>query len=183
MIIDMIKINTLEIAGLGSVLQALRLPFGKECRSHGEFNIEVNERDRFITHSFTYINEKDLHLLSTLIKRGDEHAKAIRGLMVYAEIEAPIWFYREIETYRIGRERLSSESTMHMDCKGLSGEELEKAKDEIPMGKIQKTVDVFSYQTLRRIYHQRKNHRLPMWHDFCKWIESLPYANEFIIGG
>ena len=177
-----LKINTIEIAGLGSVLQALRLPFGKECRSHSEFNIEVNDQDRFITHSFTYINEKDLHLLSALIKRGDEHAKAIRGLMVYAEIEAPIWFYRELETYRIGRERLSSESTMHIDCKGLSGEELEKAKDEIPMGKIQKTVDMFSYQCLRRIYHQRKNHRLPMWHDFCDWIKALPFANTFITG-
>ena len=176
----MIKINTIEIAGLGSVLKALRLPFGKECRSHGEFSVEVKDNERFKTTSFTYINEKDLHLLSTLIKRGDEHAKAIRGLVVYAQIEAPVWFYREIETYRIGRERLSSESTMHIDCKGLSGEDLEKAKDEIPMGKIQKTVDMFSYQCLRRIYFQRRNHRLPMWHDFCRWIESLPYSQQLI---
>lgn len=177
----MIKIKTLEIAGLGSVLQALRLPFGKECRSHSEFSIELNDNERFKTSSFTYVNEKDLHLLSTLIKRGDEHAKAIRGLIVYAEIEAPVWFYREIETYRIGRERLSSESTMHIDCKGLSGEELEKAKDEIPMGKIQKTVDMFSYQSLRRIYFQRRSHRLPMWHDFCRWIETLPYSQLITI--
>lgn len=177
----MIKIKTLEIAGLGSVLQALRLPFGKECRSHSEFCIELNDNERFKTSSFTYVNEKDLHLLSTLIKRGDEHAKVIRGLIVYAEIEAPVWFYREIETYRIGRERLSSESTMHIDCKGLSGEELEKAKDEIPMGKIQKTVDMFSYQALRRIYFQRRNHRLPMWHDFCRWIETLPYSQLITI--
>lgn len=177
----MIKIKTLEIAGLGSVLQALRLPFGKECRSHSEFSIELNDNERFKTSSFTYVNEKDLHLLSTLIKRGDEHAKSIRGLIVYAEIEAPVWFYREIETYRIGRERLSSESTMHIDCKGLSGEELEKTKDEIPMGKIQKTVDMFSYQALRRIYFQRRNHRLPMWHDFCRWIETLPYSKLITI--
>lgn len=177
----MIKIKTLEIAGLGSVLQALRLPFGKECRSHSEFSIELNDNERFKTSSFTYVNEKDLHLLSTLIKRGDEHAKTIRGLIVYAEIEAPVWFYREIETYRIGRERLSSESTMHIDCKGLNGEELEKAKDEIPMGKIQKTVDMFSYQALRRIYFQRRNHRLPMWHDFCRWIETLPYSQLITI--
>jgi len=177
----MIKIKTLEIAGLSSVLHALRLPFGKGCRSYSELKYEF-DGDYLNTSSYTYINEKDLHLLSTLIKRGDEHAKAIRGLMVYAEIDAPIWFYRELETYRIGRERLSSESTMHIDCKGLSGEELEEAKDNIPMGKVQKTVDVFSYQTLRRIYHQRKNHRLPMWHDFCDWVASLPYAELFITG-
>lgn len=179
----MIKIKTLEISGLGSTLQALRLPFGKECRSHSVFNIEVHDKDRFKTTSFTYINEKDLKLLSTLIKRGDEHAKCVRGMIVYVEIEAPIWFYRELETYRLGRERLSSESTMHIDCKGLSGEELEKAKDAIPSGKIQKTVDYYSYQTLRRIWKQRHNHRLPMWHDFCQWIEKLPFANELILVG
>ena len=177
----MIKINTIEIAGLGSVLQALRLPFGKECRSHGSFHIETFEKDLFITHAHNVINDKDMHLLSTLVKRGDEHAKCIRGLIVYAEIEAPIWFYRELETYRAGRERLSSESTMHIDCKGLSGDELEKAKDEIPSGKVQKTIDMYSYQTLRRIYFQRRNHRLPMWHDFCRWIEGLPYAKELIL--
>lgn len=177
----MIKINTIEIAGLGSVLKALRLPFGKECRSVGCFTVETFEKDLFITHAHSVINEKDMHLLSTLVKRGDEHAKCIRGLIVYAEIEAPIWFYRELETYRAGRERLSSESTMHIDCKGLSGEELEKAKDEIPSGKVQKTIDMYSYQTLRRIYFQRRNHRLPMWHDFCRWIEGLPYAKELLL--
>lgn len=182
----MIKINTIEIAGLSSVLQALRLPFGKECRSDVDWRVSINEDYQppmFQSESNCFIDERDLKLLSTLIKRGDEHSKCIRGLIVYAEIEAPIWFYRELETYRIGRERLSSESTMHIDCKGLSGEALEKAKDEIPMGKVQKTIDWFTYQTLRRIWIQRHNHRLPMWHDFCKWIESLPFANELILIG
>jgi hypothetical protein len=174
------KIETLEIAGIASVLRALRLPFGKDCRSDATSTFE-EIRETLLSSSCARIHEKDMKLMSTLVKRGDEHAKALRGIVVYAEISAPIWFYRELETYRIGRERLSSESTMHIECKGLSGEELEKAKDAIPMGHIQKTVDMFSYQCLRRIYFQRRNHRLPMWHDFCKWIESLPYAHELII--
>ena len=94
-----------------------------------------------------------------------------------------MWVYRELETYRIGRERLGCESTMHCECKGLSGEELEEAKDAIPMGHIQKTCDMVSYQTLRRIYVQRRNHRLPMWKAFCKWIESLPFAEQLILAG
>ena len=182
-----LKVNTLEIAGMASVLQALRLPFGKECRSSCTFKGDVNDTDftstLFHTESQCFINDKDLKLLSTLVKRGEEHSKSIRGLIVYAEIEAPIWFYRELETYRVGRERLSSESTIHIDCKGLSGEELEKAKNEIPMGKVQKTIDMFSYQTLRRIWIQRHNHRLPMWHTFCEWIESLPFADSLILIG
>lgn len=175
------KIETLEIAGFASVLRALRLPFGKDCRSEVVCDCQIPKGNVIQTASYSNIDEKDSKLMSTLVKRGDEHAKALRGIVVYAEISAPIWFYRELETYRVGRERLSSESTMHIECKGLSGEELEKAKDAIPMGHIQKTVDMFSYQCLRRIYFQRRNHRLPMWHDFCAWIESLPYAHELII--
>lgn len=37
-----------------------------------------------------------------------------------------------------------------------------------------------NYQVLRNIYHARKNHKLDEWHDFCAWIESLPYAEELI---
>lgn len=185
----MIRIKTLEIAGFAGALKALRLPFGKEMRSKATTTHNMKGQ-MAVTESawlpFNYgtdilIHPDDLKLMKCLILNGDEHAKVMRGIMVWAEIEAPIWFYREIETYKIGRERLSSESTMHIECRGLKGEELEKAKDEIPMGHIQKTVDVFSYQTLRRIYFQRRKHRLPMWHDFCHWIESLPYANELII--
>lgn len=181
------KIETFEIAGFASALKALRLPFGLECRSEIEVEVKASTKEmnkRWITtFSDSVIDERDLHLLSTLVKRGEEHSKVIRGIVVYAQIDAPIWFYRELETYRIGRERLSSESTMHIDCKGLGGEELEKAKDNIPMGHIQRTIDMYSYQTLRRIYIQRRNHRLPIWREFCQWIESLPFANELILVG
>ena len=33
-----------------------------------------------------------------------------------------------------------------------------------------------NYQVLQNIYHSRKHHRLSEWHDFCTWIESLPYS-------
>lgn len=37
-----------------------------------------------------------------------------------------------------------------------------------------------NYRCLRNIYIQRRNHRLPEWRAFCKWIETLPYAKEFL---
>lgn len=180
----MLQIKTLEIAGLASVLQALRLPFSKECRSdvYTEFG-EVEDfmhPKQFCTGSSCRVHDADLKLLSTLVKRGAEHSKSIRGLVVYAEITAPIYFLREIETYRAGRERLSSESTMHSQCRGLSGDELVKAKAEMPMGTIQKTIDMLSYQCLRNIVRQRHDHRLPEWHTFVDWVQTLPYAEELI---
>lgn len=57
-----------------------------------------------------------------------------------------------------------------------------RAKQLLPEGFIQmRTVDT-NYEELRTIYHQRKNHRLSWWREFCEELESLPYAKEFIIG-
>jgi hypothetical protein len=180
----MIEIKTLEIAGMASVLQALRLPFGLECRSKCGATYDLQDVDGtilFNTFESSIIHEKDLKLLSTLIRRGDEHAKAIRGLIVYAEINAPRFLWQELDTYRIGTERLGSESTMHIQGKGLTTEELVEMKSNLTEGTMQRRIQYFSYQTLRRIYHQRKNHRLPHWHKFCEWCESLPFSNEFLI--
>lgn len=39
-----------------------------------------------------------------------------------------------------------------------------------------------NYRQLKTIYRQRKNHRLPEWRAFCRWIETLPESN-LITGG
>lgn len=182
----MIQVKTIEIAGFNAAFQALRLPFGKECRSECDFHSTTNEDYAppcFQSESKCFLDEKDLHLMSTLIKKGDADAKTVRGIMVYAEIEAPRFWWQEMDTYRIGTDRLSSESTMHIQGKGMSTEELVKMKSELTEGTMQKRVQVFSYQALRRIYIQRRNHRLPHWHKFCAWIESLPFAKELILVG
>ena len=178
----MVEIKTLEIAGFVSALKALRLPFQKECRSDTSANWDF-DTEEIRTESWAFIDPKDLHLMSVLVKRGTEHAKVTRGLIVYAEIDAPVYWWCEMETYRAGHERLSSASTMHVDCRGLSGEELVKAKSEIPMGKMLKKIDSFSYQCLRNIVKQRKGHRLPEWATFIEWVKSLPFADELILIG
>ena len=177
------KIETLEIAGINSALAALRLPFNKEPRSIFNFNLESNDKNYITSYSSATISDDDLILLKTLIKRGDEHAKVVRGIVVWVKITAPIYFFTEEETYRAGHERLSSQSTMHGVAKGLSGEELVKVKSELPMGVELTKVDFFSYQCLRNIVKQRHNHRLPEWHKFVDWIKTLPFAKELIFVG
>lgn len=208
------KIETIEIAGLAGALTALRLPFGKEVRSHIDTFYRYDDRgenrfesgDSYISFdqierldemkSISYFGrptmygcyvlqmvDKDLSLLQTLVKRGDEHAKVVRGIMVWAKITAPVYWWCEEETYRMGHERLASESTMHIDCRGLAGSELQEAKSAIPMGKELTKVDMFSYQALRKMVMQRHDHRLPEWHQFIDWIKTLPLAEELIFVG
>ena len=173
-------VKTLEIAGIGSALQALRLPFGKEARSQGDYFFSELVPEVFTYGFSVYPNENDINLIKTLVKRGDEHAKILRGIVVWCEISAPRYWWQEMDTYKVCAERLSSESTMHIEGKGLSEEELIEMKENLAEGHMQKRVWMFSYQTLRRIYIQRKNHRLPQWRAFCQWIETLPFAENFI---
>lgn len=188
--VEKFKVKTLEIGGFAGALLALRLPYGKECRSiptvlnenlGKRIDIDGEESfDLFRYSSTIQLHNKDKTLISALVKRGDEHAKVLRGVMVWCEVNAPRYFHVELDTYRVGCERLSSESTMHIEGKGLSEEELIKMKENLPEGHMQKRIWAFSYQTLRRIYFQRRNHRLPQWRKFCEWIESLPFAKDFI---
>lgn len=181
--VENFSVTLLEAGGFASALRALRLPFGKDHRSAMRKELVNKVRDYISYGSEVLVSDEDVRLLSTLVKRGDEHAKVLRGVVVWCEIKAPRYFWQEMDTYRVGCERLSSESTMHIQGKGLSEDELVELKEKMPEGTMQKRIWMFSYQTLRRIYFQRRDHRLPQWRKFCKWIETLPYAKEFILYG
>ena len=104
-------IECLEIAGLRSALEALRLPYDLEPRSVLSYNGELYKRDdelydsTMLTQTHIKLHKKDLSLLQALVKRGPEHAKCIRGISVYTKITAPVYWWCEMETYGIGRDR------------------------------------------------------------------------------
>lgn len=182
-----IYVKTLEVAGFASAFKAMRLPMKSEEKSDSVLGFlkpeDVNLLDVDIKHLETYccFGEKDIQLLKKLIKAGDEHAKVLRGVIVWAEMNLPRYIWQEMDTYCVGTDCLGSESTMHCEAKGLSGKELESFKEELKEGHVQKRIRTFSYQTLRRIYFQRRNHRLPIWREtIIPWIESLPLAGELI---
>ena len=51
----------------------------------------------------------------------------------------------------------------------------------LPTSYNQKRTVMLNYEVLANIYKSRKNHKLDEWHDFCDWIETLPYS-ELITG-
>ena len=182
--VEEFSVRTLEVSGLGAALQALRLPYGKDARSYIRSSVDdsiVVDNNKSVRYQTTVSpDEKDITLIHSLIGNGDEHAKVLRGVVVWCEINAPRYRWQEMVTYRVGAECLSSESTMHVDCRGMNTEELIETKEHIEEGYMQKRILMISYQTLRRIYLQRKNHRLPQLGKFCEWICTLPYSCDFI---
>lgn len=76
------------------------------------------------------------------------------------------------------------------EYKAISIDEVEKRNEaylkllyNIPTGLEITAGMTTNYRCLRNMYQQRKTHRLPDWHGFCDWVETLPMANELIIGG
>jgi hypothetical protein len=197
------KIKTIEISGFVSCFNTLRKPYKKEVRSHVDSNTIISN-SIISTESFCGINSNDLKLLQRLIKNGDEEAKAVRLINVTAEIQAPLFWWNEMVTYTVGVTPGCSESTMHtlkkeelcnasfeysildswyetlQDAIDEEGTSIEMLKNYLPSGYLQTRDINFSYQTLRRIYFQRKDHKLPQWNVFIDWIKSLPLAEELI---
>lgn len=155
-----LKIKTIEVVGIYHALRAMRNPRMSHAKSS---------------------TEADIKLASKLILAGDEHAKAIRGIIAYIELDCQIGWFVEWSTYRIGVDVLSTSSTMMIDLAGKKGEELAELKQKELSNVVYHQTALISYQTLRRIYFQRIKHRHPDWQVFCNWIETLPYTNELII--
>lgn len=53
----------------------------------------------------------------------------------------------------------------------------QQLRDVVPQGQNVTFTYMCNYETLANIYKSRKDHRLSEWHDFCDWIETLPYSN------
>lgn len=51
----------------------------------------------------------------------------------------------------------------------------------LPSSYNQRRTYLLNYEVLANIYKSRRNHKLDEWHEFCDWIETLPYS-ELITG-
>ena len=60
----------------------------------------------------TLIGKNDLELMQKLIKAGSEHRKFLRQIFVAVDITAPLYFFKELDTYKVGTVA-NSTSTMH----------------------------------------------------------------------
>ena len=117
--------------------------------------------------------DTDAALLERLEQSGDEHAKGLRWLQYCLLIDAPRYWWAEMDTYTVGIVPMGSTSTMHKEAKRLKGDDLVAAKAALPEGTRQLRIRGFSYHALKRIRDQRRRHRLPEWQDFCGFVDLL----------
>ena len=139
---------------------------------------------------------------------GEGHDNWLNGVVVQFDVTATIKWWTEAERYHF-LDFVSSQSTMHritkMDMEtayinrvdarmvAIMRELVDKynetrTRDDYlrvlysnPVGMLLTARMTTNYRQLKTIYRQRRNHTLPEWRFFCRWIEDLPMS-ELITG-
>ena len=75
-------------------------------------NGTLKESDNFDYKEVAYIGPKDMHLAQLLIRSGPEHRKFLRQIFVSVDITAPMYWWSEFDTYKVGTVA-NSTSKMH----------------------------------------------------------------------
>lgn len=224
----MIKIERTEAYGWEAAVRGMRNPKNSwdKSDSHycwepqypgsGCFGCELNSDHNCRVDKYI-IGKNDFDLMKTLAAAGNDHGKFLRMITVTVDLTAPLYWWKEFDTYKVGTVADSC-STMHkihakrfersdfsmehliprmkevMDvtianlnaCRGNFLETKDKTWwwqmiQLLPSSYNQKRTVQVNYAVLKNMYHARKNHKLDEWHEFCRWIEALPYS-ELITG-
>lgn len=162
----------------------------------------IEDMDNYI------LDYKDLKRAKKLAstKSGSGHDCFLKGIVVQFDWEITQLIYMQVERYHF-IDIVSSMSKMHritkLDLDKSMHEKVDKRvinilkekienfnNDEIefeelavniPMGLKLTARFTTNYLQLKTIYHQRKNHKLKEWREFCDWVESLPNFKEWIL--
>ena len=162
----MLKIENTEVVGFEAAIRGMRNPMNSwdksdsypavDCGKCGKIEREgvCKKEDRDCTGFECYdIGPNDYDLMTRLRNAGTDHRKFMRMIIVYLDITAPLYWWKEFDTYKVGTVANSC-STMHkiadkeFDVNDFSHEHIEELHgDEYNMSYdwLLRTVDTLNY--------------------------------------
>lgn len=106
----MIKVEKIETYGWEAATRGVRNPMNSWDKSDSKWTwIENEDGNEECVYS---IGENDLALMKKLVHAGSDHRKFLRQIMVSMDITAPLYWWKEYDTYKVGTVANSC-STMH----------------------------------------------------------------------
>ena len=129
-----------------------------------------------------YIGENDMKLAQTLIKAGNEHRKFMRQIFVSVDITAPLYWWKEFDTYKVGTVA-NSTSTMHklattpitLDCFEVDDYDrnlslADNPKDDDGLDNISTFEEdiIYVLENIRQKYLETKDKRY--WKELVRWL-------------
>ena len=121
----MLKVERICVMNFENAIRGARNPLN----SWAKMDSYYNEKGEFV------LGENDLSLATRLARAGSDHRKYLRQVMVSMDITAPLYWWKEFDTYKVGTVA-NSTSTMHkiqakefsredFSCELLTGESVE----------------------------------------------------------
>ena len=113
----MLRIENTEVLGWEHAIRGMRNPKNSWEKSDSEFHREpkhyFDEKDMPCTDLRRFVlGPNDLDLMKRLRNAGTDHRKFMRMITVYVDILAPLYWWKEFDTYKVGTVANSC-STMH----------------------------------------------------------------------
>ena len=231
----MIKLERTSVMNFENALRGMRNPMNSWDKSDSVFMPcpDCGGKNRCILESCPHgavrtaegcmkIGANDLDLAQRLVGAGSDDRKFLRQIFVSVDVTAPLYWWKEYDTYKVGTVA-NSTSTMHkihskpftrddFSCARMSGDGLALLTEHVipfledcrqwynteknfklkriywddmiqalPTSYNQMRTCTLNYENLINIYFARRHHKLPEWHEFCGWIEGLPYFKRMCI--
>ena len=148
----MLKIENFEVLGWEHAIRGMRNPKNSWEKSDSGWEPQFDTEQGPVSGEFV-IGPKDLDLMTRLRNAGTDHRKFMRMIVVYVDITAPLYWWKEFDTYKIGTVANSC-STMHkihakeFDVNDFSHEHVEELTgDDYNMSYdfLLRTVDILNY--------------------------------------
>lgn len=109
----MLKISNFEVMGWEHAIRGMRNPMNSWEKSDSKVHTcECEQWPHNIKKSFDEVGPNDLDLMKRLRNAGTDHRKFMRMITVYLDITAPLYWWKEFDTYKVGTVANSC-STMH----------------------------------------------------------------------
>lgn len=107
----MIKFENVEVFGWEAAIRGMRNSWDSHEKSDSRMITHYNNVEEFVCQHYE-IGDADLALMKQLAGAGPSHAKYRRYINVTVDITAPLYWWKEFDTYKVGTVA-NSESTMH----------------------------------------------------------------------
>ena len=170
------KFENTDVWGFRHAIRGMRNPLNSwdKSDSYYEKGTDPFSLEEWVATEIT-IGNNDLDLMQRLIKGGSEHRKYLRQIMVSVDITAPLYWWKEFDTYKIGT-TANSTSTMHklattpitIDCFETDDYEPSLSIDR-KYGLSFPEDELIPYlEELRKLYLKTKDKRY--WKELVRWL-------------
>lgn len=182
-------VDNVQVFGLEDSVKASKYPM----------SVNIDSLDDTITNTVKKLGKCPM---------GEGHDQFLTGIVVQFDLTFSLKAWTEAQRYHF-LDFVSSQSTMHRITKFTPAVQCNEYVTNFSIAHIETLIERYNadpsaenylrvlyniptgfrltarmttnYRQLKTIYYQRRNHRLPEWREFCKWIGTLPYAKELIV--